>query len=112
MQKFLVILLATFLYLPVSGEALGPSQCIWATAPALRGIPITNDDLRKCIEGLIERIGEPSKLREDIEHERQMRRYLETETKGLRSDLEKLEQLVIKLQLELDQIRPKAKLNK
>ena len=109
MQRFLVILIVTFLCLPVSGEALGPSGCNWVTSPALRGFQITSDDIRKCIEELINLIGESSELKKAVENERQMRRYLETETKSLRSDLEKLEQLVMKLQLELEQIRPKAK---
>jgi TolA-binding protein len=50
----------------------GPSGCIWATAPALYGSPITGDDLRKCVSDLISGIQDQNKQLERLQEAQEM----------------------------------------
>ncbi len=69
----LVILFFVILFSPSLSPAgdffWSPSECIWATAPALYGYPIDKDDLRKCINDLIGEIRENRDRIKDLEEQ-------------------------------------------
>lgn len=90
---------------------VSPSGCIWATAPALSGASISRNDLRECVQGLIEAIqknrDEIGNLKIGISHEEVMRGYLKSEIADMEATLEDIQQKLQTLTYEITNLRTK-----
>jgi hypothetical protein len=117
MKRFITVILALILCSPIivkaqsfKWDSFGTRQCYWTSGTDLIvSVPSRLNEIRECTKSLIDAINNLFQLKEDISHEREMRRYSDAEIKDMRTDLEALSKLVGDLRLEIAELRIRAR---